>query len=240
MRARRSSIETPARIASRRRAEQCRDQTMDAGPCPQSDERDRQTIPAGTATSDRERRRMWITRQNGLQGEENQPAGRRRTIGRGVEATVQFADLLSELGRRAVHDGARDNLADGQRANRRRRHVQLREPAGQLLGRAGKHDAPQPNPPVRGGAHRAVFAGRVDGGRRALGWREVGRRPSSKFELGMTGLVAGRHPVAVLRQHLSSPGDQDRPERLVAVSEAPRSPTPRNGADAAGRRQSAR
>ena len=136
-----------------------------------------------------------------------------------MKSTVQFVDLLGELRRRPVNGDARHNVTNGQRADRRRRHVQLGEPTAQLLGRAGKHDAPQPDPPVRGRAHRGVGTGGLDGRRGPLGRREVGRRPSGQFELGMAGLVARRHTVVVLREYLAGPRNQDRSERLVTVGE---------------------
>ena len=80
-------------------------------------------------------------------------------------------------------------------------------------------DAAESDPGVRGGAHRAVLAGGVDGGVRTLGRRQVGRRPPRDGELGMAGGVAVGDPVAVFEQCPAVRVDQDRAERLVAVVE---------------------
>jgi hypothetical protein len=50
-----------------------------------------------------------------------------------AEAAVQFADLLVEAGHRSLDHQAAGHLADGERADRGRRHLQLSQPGGQLL-----------------------------------------------------------------------------------------------------------
>jgi hypothetical protein len=129
---------------------------------------------------------------------------------------VQLPDLLVQPRHRALHDDARGDLVDRQRAHRRRCFAELGQPGRQLLGRTHVHDAAQPNPGVRGGAHRAVLPRGEHGSGGALGGRHVRRRPAGQLELRVTGRVAQAVlPVAILGQESAIPGDQHRAEREV-------------------------
>src|SRR5690606_18913996 len=101
----------------------------------------------------------------------------------------------------------------------RRRDPPLGQPAGQLGGGGGIHDASEADPPVRGRTHRAVLAGGVDRGRGAVGRAQVRRGPAGDRELRMPGVVPVLDPVAVGEQLGARCVDQDGAERFVAVGE---------------------
>jgi hypothetical protein len=74
-----------------------------------------------------------------------------------VKATVQLMNLFGQIGKRAFHHDAWDNVPDWKGTDRRRFNPELDEPASQLFGRTRIYDAAEPHPTMRGGAHRAVL-----------------------------------------------------------------------------------
>src|SRR5690606_30279352 len=137
------------------------------------------------------------------------------SVARAVVPPVQLLDLLGEFGGGPgdLHPGG--DLLDGQRPHRRGGHTELVEPAGQLRGGGGVHDAAQAHPRVRGCAHRAVLPGGVDGGGGAFRRGHAFRGPARQLELGVPGAVPGGRAVAVLGQHGAVAGHEDRAEGVV-------------------------
>jgi uncharacterized protein len=134
----------------------------------------------------------------------------------GAEAAVQVVNLLVEAGYRALDDETRSNLADGQRYHRGRRQAELGQPGDQLLGRAHVDDAAEPDPGVRGRAHRAVLARGEHGGGGPLPGAHVRRRPAGQLEFRVPGRVAQAVlAVAVLGQDAAVSRDEHRAEREV-------------------------
>lgn len=129
---------------------------------------------------------------------------------------VQCPQLVGELIHRTVHRDPRCDLLDRQRRDGRGGSVDLREPAEQLVGRTGVHDAAETHPRMGRRAHRAVLARGVDRRRGTLLRREVLGRPARDRELRVLRRVARCHPVVVGEELHTLGVDQCRAERLVA------------------------
>ena len=109
------------------------------------------------------------------------------------------------------------------------------QPRGQLLGGADVHDAAEPDPGVRGRAHRAVLTRGEDGGGGPVCRGHVGRGPAGQLELRVPGRVAhGVLAVAILGQDPAVRRDQHRTERDGPRRPRPRPPVRRSGAGAVG------
>src|SRR3954469_9223290 len=146
-------------------------------------------------------------------------SGPRGAAGRAGEALVQLADLVLELRCRAVDDRPGHDGPDRERRDRGWCLAPRGAPGAELLGAHGIHDPAQGRPAVRGRAHRAVLAGGVDGGRRALRRGEARAGPAGDGELRVLRRLEGQDVVVVLEEHGALARDQERAEGLVAALE---------------------
>ena len=114
------------------------------------------------------------------------------------------------------HLDAGHDVRDGQGQDGRRADSQLGEPGAGLLRRGHVNDAPQPDPAVGGGTHRAVLTRGVDGGRSPFRRGQVRRGPAGQLELGVARRVSRGHlPVAVLGENGPVRGDEHGAEREI-------------------------
>src|SRR5580704_13287472 len=133
-----------------------------------------------------------------------------------METAVQVADLLGQAGYRALHHQARRDVADRQRPHRARRRPEFGEPGRELPRRAHVDDPAEPDPGVRGRAHRAVLPRGEDGGLGPLSGGHVRRGPAGQLDLRMESRVSSAVlAVAVLGQHPAVAGDEHRAEREI-------------------------
>src|SRR5699024_1928227 len=137
-----------------------------------------------------------------------------------VVAQVQPAHLPCQLLIGAGNGHVRGHRGDRQPPHRRFGQVPPGEPLGELRRAGGVHDTAHPGPGVRGGAHRAVLTGGVDGGARPHAGAQVLDRPSHQRQLRMSGGITGGDPVAIPVHHRAAGIDQYRAERFVAGLES--------------------
>src|SRR5690625_4365747 len=104
---------------------------------------------------------------------------------------VQLKDLVGQAGLRACNLHIGHQAVDGQRSDTAWWHAELSLPGAELLGGASVDDAAESDHAVRGGTHRAVFTGRVDGRFRPLRWCQELGGPAGDRELRMPGGIAG-------------------------------------------------
>ena len=138
----------------------------------------------------------------------------------GGAAVVEVAEAGGEGGVGAFDPAVGEDIGDRQSADGRGGYADFGQPAGQLPDGAGIDDAAEADPAMGGGAHRAMFAGGVDGGTGALFGRQVFGGPAGDVEFGVPGLVAVGGMVVAFEQYLAFGGDEDRAERIVVQRHA--------------------
>src|SRR5699024_414518 len=133
----------------------------------------------------------------------------------GEHPPVQGFHLLIEPRYGAADGDLWRYLLNRERRNRAGFEAPFSQPGDELLGGVHVHNVAEADPRVGGRAHRAVFAGGVDGCFRPLLRTHVLRRPPGEAEFRVPGLIAAGDPVAILGADVSRRVDEDGAEGSV-------------------------